>query len=101
MWNPGLYPEEQAELAVSPPSGNLTVKDLLLSGSGGDLVSSLHPDSEHQSWEGHWGSWSPDNPISETGKRTHRQRLDLSRVTPRASLWVLSSLSPELGHLLL
>ncbi|KAM7143156.1 cyclic AMP-responsive element-binding protein 3-like protein 3 isoform 3-T3 [Molossus nigricans] len=37
MWNPGLYPEEQAELAVSPPSGNLTVKDLLLSGSGGDL----------------------------------------------------------------
>ncbi|XP_070271919.1 cyclic AMP-responsive element-binding protein 3-like protein 3 isoform X1 [Myotis yumanensis] len=37
MWNPGLYPEEQAELAVSPPSCNLTVKDLLLSGSGGDL----------------------------------------------------------------
>nr|KAF6348149.1 cAMP responsive element binding protein 3 like 3 [Myotis myotis] len=34
MWNPGLYPEEQAELAVSPPSCNLTVKDLLLSGSG-------------------------------------------------------------------
>ncbi|XP_036315817.1 cyclic AMP-responsive element-binding protein 3-like protein 3 isoform X2 [Pipistrellus kuhlii] len=37
MWNPGLYPEEQAELAVPPPSCSLTVKDLLLSGSGGDL----------------------------------------------------------------
>lgn len=37
MWNPELYPEEQTELAVSPPSCNLTVKDLLLSGSGGDL----------------------------------------------------------------
>lgn len=37
MWSPGLYPEEQAELAESPPHCNLTVKDLLLSGSGGDL----------------------------------------------------------------
>ncbi|XP_074193698.1 cyclic AMP-responsive element-binding protein 3-like protein 3 isoform X1 [Rhinolophus sinicus] len=37
MWNPGLYPEEQAELTDSPPRCNLTVKDLLLSGSGGDL----------------------------------------------------------------
>uniref|UniRef100_A0A8C3YIA7 cAMP responsive element binding protein 3 like 3 n=1 Tax=Catagonus wagneri TaxID=51154 RepID=A0A8C3YIA7_9CETA len=37
MWSPGLYTEEQAEMADSPPSCNLTVKDLLLSGSGGDL----------------------------------------------------------------
>lgn len=37
MWSPGLYPEEQAELGDSPPRCNLTVKDLLLSGSGGDL----------------------------------------------------------------
>ncbi|KAF6306027.1 cAMP responsive element binding protein 3 like 3 [Rhinolophus ferrumequinum] len=37
MWSPGLYPEEQAELTDSPPRCNLTVKDLLLSGSGGDL----------------------------------------------------------------
>ncbi|XP_019509073.1 PREDICTED: cyclic AMP-responsive element-binding protein 3-like protein 3 isoform X1 [Hipposideros armiger] len=36
-WSPGLYPEEQAELGDSPPRCNLTVKDLLLSGSGGDL----------------------------------------------------------------
>ncbi|KAB0396924.1 hypothetical protein E2I00_009839, partial [Balaenoptera physalus] len=37
MWSPGLYAGEQAELASSPPHCNLTVKDLLLSGSGGDL----------------------------------------------------------------
>ncbi|KAM8763535.1 cyclic AMP-responsive element-binding protein 3-like protein 3 isoform 1-T1 [Rhynchonycteris naso] len=37
MWNPGLYPEKQAELADTPPRCNLTVKELLLSGSGGDL----------------------------------------------------------------
>uniref|UniRef100_A0A8C9E433 cAMP responsive element binding protein 3 like 3 n=1 Tax=Phocoena sinus TaxID=42100 RepID=A0A8C9E433_PHOSS len=37
MWSPGLYAGEQAELANSPPHCNLTVKDLLLSGSGGDL----------------------------------------------------------------
>ncbi|XP_020939743.1 cyclic AMP-responsive element-binding protein 3-like protein 3 isoform X2 [Sus scrofa] len=37
MWSPGLYAEEQAELADSPPRCNLTVKDLLLSGSSGDL----------------------------------------------------------------
>lgn len=37
MWSPGLYAEEQAELADSPPRCNLTVKDLLLLGSSGDL----------------------------------------------------------------
>ncbi|XP_057565778.1 cyclic AMP-responsive element-binding protein 3-like protein 3 [Hippopotamus amphibius kiboko] len=37
MWSPGLYTKEQAELADSPPRCNLTVKDLLLSGSSGDL----------------------------------------------------------------
>lgn len=34
-----------------PPRYNLTVKDLLLSGSG-DLVSSPHVPLEHQNWEG-------------------------------------------------
>ncbi|XP_062968996.1 cyclic AMP-responsive element-binding protein 3-like protein 3 isoform X1 [Cynocephalus volans] len=39
MWSPGggLYAEEQARLADSPLRCNLTVKDLLLSGSTGDL----------------------------------------------------------------
>ncbi|KAK2494324.1 hypothetical protein MC885_013495 [Smutsia gigantea] len=37
MWSPGLYSEGHAPLADSPPSCNLTVKDLLLSSSGGDL----------------------------------------------------------------
>ncbi|XP_024425060.2 cyclic AMP-responsive element-binding protein 3-like protein 3 isoform X6 [Desmodus rotundus] len=37
MWNTGLYPEKQTELADLPQHCNLTVKDLLLSGSGGDL----------------------------------------------------------------
>ncbi|XP_049564356.1 cyclic AMP-responsive element-binding protein 3-like protein 3 isoform X4 [Orcinus orca] len=41
MWSPGLYAGEQAELANSPPHCNLTVKDLLLSGSGGDLQHNL------------------------------------------------------------
>ncbi|XP_028376933.1 cyclic AMP-responsive element-binding protein 3-like protein 3 isoform X2 [Phyllostomus discolor] len=36
MWNAGLYPEKQTELADSARRCNLTVKDLLLSGSGGD-----------------------------------------------------------------
>lgn len=103
MWNPGLYPEEQAELAVSPPSCTLTVKDLLLSGSGGDLVSSLYPNSQASELGGPLGCTEPHIPISETEKLSHRQRLDLSRVTSKASLWVpvLSSLSPELGHCLL
>lgn len=52
MWSPGL--EEQARPADLPPRGGLTVKDLLLSGSGGDLVSSPHPTPrptpEHRSW---------------------------------------------------
>ncbi|XP_037021170.2 cyclic AMP-responsive element-binding protein 3-like protein 3 isoform X1 [Artibeus jamaicensis] len=37
MWNTSLCPEKQTELADSPQRCNLTVKDLLLSGSGGDL----------------------------------------------------------------
>lgn len=52
MWSPGL--EEQAGLADLLPQGGLTVKDLLLSGSGGDPVSSPHPTPhptpEHRSW---------------------------------------------------
>nr|XP_036874428.1 cyclic AMP-responsive element-binding protein 3-like protein 3 isoform X2 [Manis javanica] len=43
MWSPGLYSEERAELADSPASCNLTVKDLLLSGSGGDLPHLVAP----------------------------------------------------------
>lgn len=69
MWSPGLYPEEQAELTDSPPRCNLTVKDLLLSGSGGDLVSSPHPTSRASELGGPLGL------ISETGKLSHRQRL--------------------------
>lgn len=37
MWSPGVYAEEQTDLADSPSRYNLTVKDLLLSGSSGDL----------------------------------------------------------------
>ncbi|XP_039103521.1 cyclic AMP-responsive element-binding protein 3-like protein 3 [Hyaena hyaena] len=36
MWSPGLCREEQTELADPPPCCSLTVKDLLLSGSGAD-----------------------------------------------------------------
>ena len=42
MWSPGVYAEEQTDLADSPSRYNLTVKDLLLSSSSGDLVSSPH-----------------------------------------------------------
>lgn len=42
MWSPGVYAKEQTDLADSPSRYNLTVKDLLLSGSSGDLVSSPH-----------------------------------------------------------
>ncbi|XP_020750972.2 cyclic AMP-responsive element-binding protein 3-like protein 3 isoform X3 [Odocoileus virginianus] len=37
MWSPGVYAEEQTDLADSPSRYNLTVKDLLLSCSSGDL----------------------------------------------------------------
>ncbi|KAF4014760.1 hypothetical protein G4228_006132 [Cervus hanglu yarkandensis] len=37
MWSPGVYAEEQTDLADSPSRYNLTVKDLLLSSSSGDL----------------------------------------------------------------
>ncbi|XP_073743281.1 cyclic AMP-responsive element-binding protein 3-like protein 3 isoform X3 [Callorhinus ursinus] len=55
MWSPGLCSEEQVELMDQPPSCNLTVKDLLLSGSGAtDLQQHhvaaphlLHPGAEH------------------------------------------------------
>lgn len=62
MWSPGLYPEEQAELAESPPHCNLTVKDLLLSGSGGDLVSSPHPTSKASELGGSLGIMEPQYP---------------------------------------
>ncbi|XP_061278615.1 cyclic AMP-responsive element-binding protein 3-like protein 3 isoform X3 [Bos javanicus] len=37
MWSPSVYAEEQTDLADSPSRYNLTVKDLLLSSSSGDL----------------------------------------------------------------
>ncbi|XP_075395273.1 cyclic AMP-responsive element-binding protein 3-like protein 3 [Tenrec ecaudatus] len=39
LWSPEghLYPKEQAKQTDSPPRYNLTVKELLLSGNGGDL----------------------------------------------------------------
>ncbi|XP_012585357.1 PREDICTED: cyclic AMP-responsive element-binding protein 3-like protein 3 isoform X2 [Condylura cristata] len=46
MWRPDLYPEEQTQLPHSPPGCNLTVKELLLSGSGGDLQQH-HPTAPH------------------------------------------------------
>ncbi|XP_004619563.2 cyclic AMP-responsive element-binding protein 3-like protein 3 isoform X1 [Sorex araneus] len=46
MWSPEVYPEEHAELADASPRYNLTVKDLLLSGSGGD-PQQLHPTAPH------------------------------------------------------
>lgn len=70
MWSPGLYAGEQAELANSPPHCNLTVKDLLLSGSGGDLVSSPHPTPGASEVGGHWSSWGPNTPILETGRQS-------------------------------
>lgn len=59
MWSPDLCSEEQVEPADQPPCCNLTVKDLLLSGSGAaDLVSSPHPHPppEHRGSEGFMGS---------------------------------------------
>ncbi|XP_046952635.1 cyclic AMP-responsive element-binding protein 3-like protein 3 isoform X3 [Lynx rufus] len=44
MWSQGLRREERAELADLPSSCSLTVKDLLLSGGGGDLH---HPGAPH------------------------------------------------------
>ncbi|XP_065789820.1 cyclic AMP-responsive element-binding protein 3-like protein 3 isoform X2 [Muntiacus reevesi] len=41
MWSPGVYAEEQTDLADSPSRYNLTVKDLLLSSSSGDLQHQL------------------------------------------------------------
>ncbi|KAG8519109.1 Cyclic AMP-responsive element-binding protein 3-like protein 3 [Galemys pyrenaicus] len=46
MWRPGLYPGEQTQLPHSPPGCNLTVKELLLSGSSGDLQHH-HPTAPH------------------------------------------------------
>ncbi|XP_055975721.1 cyclic AMP-responsive element-binding protein 3-like protein 3 isoform X2 [Sorex fumeus] len=46
MWSPEVYPEEHAELADASPRYNLTVKDLLLSGSGGD-PQQHHPTAPH------------------------------------------------------
>ena len=43
MWSSGPGSEELGELAGPPPCCSLTVKDLLLSGSGADLVSSPDP----------------------------------------------------------
>ena len=106
MWNTGLYPEKQTELADLPQHCNLTVKDLLLSGSGGDLVSSPYPNSRASELEGPPGFMEPQHPhfISETGKLSHKGWIVQGHT--RASLWApvlssLSSLSPELGHLLL
>ncbi|XP_046952634.1 cyclic AMP-responsive element-binding protein 3-like protein 3 isoform X2 [Lynx rufus] len=45
MWSQGLRREERAELADLPSSCSLTVKDLLLSGGGGDLQH--HPGAPH------------------------------------------------------
>ncbi|XP_025771828.1 cyclic AMP-responsive element-binding protein 3-like protein 3 isoform X4 [Puma concolor] len=46
MWSQGLRREERAELADLPSSCSLTVKDLLLSGGGGDLQQH-HPGAPH------------------------------------------------------
>lgn len=46
MWSQGLRREERAELADLPLSCSLTVKDLLLSGGGGDLQQH-HPGAPH------------------------------------------------------
>ncbi|XP_030148230.1 cyclic AMP-responsive element-binding protein 3-like protein 3 isoform X2 [Lynx canadensis] len=48
MWSQGLRREERAELADLPSSCSLTVKDLLLSGGGGDLQQH-HPGAPHLS----------------------------------------------------
>ncbi|XP_026905064.1 cyclic AMP-responsive element-binding protein 3-like protein 3 isoform X3 [Acinonyx jubatus] len=45
MWSQGLRREERAEVADLPSSCSLTVKDLLLSGGGGDLQH--HPGAPH------------------------------------------------------
>ncbi|GAB5567553.1 cyclic AMP-responsive element-binding protein 3-like protein 3 isoform X1 [Prionailurus iriomotensis] len=47
MWSQGLRREERAELADLPSSCSLTVKDLLLSGGGGDLQQQHHPGAPH------------------------------------------------------
>ena len=68
MWSPGLYAEEQAELADSPPRCNLTVKDLLLLGSSGDLVSHPYRPPGASELGGHWASWCLN--IPETGRQS-------------------------------
>lgn len=73
MWSPGLYAGEQAELANSPPHCNLTVKDLLLSGSGGDLVSSPYPTPGTSEVGGHWSSWGAPIPPFWRLEDSHRQ----------------------------
>ncbi|XP_032250775.1 cyclic AMP-responsive element-binding protein 3-like protein 3 isoform X2 [Halichoerus grypus] len=47
MWSPGLCSEEQVELMDQPPSCNLTVKDLLLSGSGAADLQQHHVAAPH------------------------------------------------------
>ncbi|XP_034513423.1 cyclic AMP-responsive element-binding protein 3-like protein 3 isoform X2 [Ailuropoda melanoleuca] len=47
MWSPSLCSEEQVEMADPPPSCNLTVKDLLLSGSGAADLQQHHLAAPH------------------------------------------------------
>lgn len=70
MWSPGIYAEEQTDLADSPSRYNLTVKDLLLSGSSGDLVSSPHLPPGASELGGGLGSWGPNTPILKTGRQS-------------------------------
>lgn len=70
MWSPGVYAEEQTDLADSPSRYNLTVKDLLLSSSSGDLVSSPHLPPGASELGGALGSWGPNTPILKTGRQS-------------------------------
>lgn len=47
LWTSGLYPEQRPDLLDSPPRPVLTVKDLLLSGSGGEPQPQYHPAAPH------------------------------------------------------
>lgn len=66
-------------MADPPPSCNLTVKDLLLSGSGAaDLVSRPTPPTHRPNIGAQRASWGPSASISEIGRLSHTQGRALS-----------------------
>lgn len=91
MWSLGPHRAERAEPAAAPPGCNLTVKDLLLAGSGADAVS-YPPTSRGLRAGRDGGVQGPDTPISESGGLSPRGALAL---TPGRSQGKLAGSGPE------